>query len=327
MIPHLKVQRADAETARARLERKGLLHPDFRAQHDGDFVLWPLAGAVEGEIVQREGLPARAVGRDYRDALPPELRALAPRAFDMLGHVGILRLSDEAEPHAAAIAQALLESHTNLRTVAVDSGVQGQWRVRYLVVVAGEDNLVVQHRENNLRFEVDLQQVFFSPRLAGERARIAALVRPGERLLDAFAGVGPFAITAARAGAQAVAIDGNPAAEKWALRNCEFNNLSSESFEFHTGLAEELVPRLGSFDRVVANHPTGSLAFIATGLAALTPGGVLHLYLLADRKAPELPTGVAEALGDFASVSGSRMVHPYSPGRELRVLDLLRKSS
>ena len=40
MIPHLKVQRADAETARAQLEREGLLHPDFRAQHDGDFVLW-----------------------------------------------------------------------------------------------------------------------------------------------------------------------------------------------------------------------------------------------------------------------------------------------
>ena len=53
----------------------------------------------------------------------------------------------------------------------------------------------------------------------------------------------------------------------------------------------------------------------------------MHLYLLADHKAPELPAGVAEELGDFASVSGSRMVHPYSPGRELRVLDLLRKSS
>ena len=116
MIPHLKVQRADAETARARLEREGLLHPDFRAQHDGDFVLWPLAGAAEGEIVQRKGRPARSVGRDYRDVLSPELRELAPRAFDMLGHVGILRLSDEAEPHAAAIAQALLESHANLRT-------------------------------------------------------------------------------------------------------------------------------------------------------------------------------------------------------------------
>jgi tRNA (guanine37-N1)-methyltransferase len=326
-VKHLKVRRTDAETARARLERERLLHPDFRAQHDGEFVLWPLAGATEGEIVQREGLPARAVGRDYRDALSPELRALAPRAFDMLGHVGILRLSDEAEPHAAAIAQALLESHVNLRTVAVDSGVQGQWRVRSLVVVAGEESLVVQHRENGLRFEVDLQQVFFSPRLAAERARIAALVRPGERLLDAFAGVGPFAISAARAGAQAVAVDGNPAAERWVRRNCEFNSISSGSFEFHTGLAEELVPGLGSFDRVIVNHPTGSLDFAAVGLAALASGGVLHLYLLADRKAPELPPGVAEVMGDFASIRGSRMVHPYSPGRELRVLDIRREDS
>ena len=326
-MKHLKVRRTDAETARARLEREGLLHPDFRAQHDGEFVLWPLASATEGEIVQREGLPARSVGRDYRDALSPELRALAPRAFDMLGHVGILRLSDEAESHAAAIAQALLESHANLRTVAVDSGVQGQWRVRSLVVVAGEESLVVQHRENGLRFEVDLQQVFFSPRLAAERARVAALVRPGERLLDAFAGVGPFAISAARAGAQAVAVDGNPAAEKWARRNCELNSISSGSFEFHTGLAEKLVPGLGSFDRVIVNHPTGSLDFAAVGLAALAPGGVLHLYLLADRKAPELPPGVAEVMGDFASICGSRMVHPYSPGRELRVLDIRREDS
>ncbi len=325
-MKHLRVRRVDAETARARLEREGLLHPDFRVQHDGDFVLWPLAGAAEGEIVQREGRPVRSVGRDYREALSPELRELAPRAFDMLGHVGILRLSDEAEPHAASIAQALLESHANLRTVAVDRGVGGRWRVRALTVVAGEESLIVQHRENKLRFEVDLQQLFFSPRLAAERARIAALVRPGERLLDAFAGVGPFAITAARAGARVVAIDGNPAAEKWAKRNSELNNLSSESFKFHTGLAEELLPGLGSFDRVIVNHPTGSLDFAAIGIAALAPGGMLHLYLLSDRKAPELPAGVAEAVGDFASVSNSRTVHPYSPGQELRVLDLLRKS-
>ena len=212
-----------------------------------------------------------------------------------------------------------------MRTVALDSGVGGRWRVRALRVIAGEDNLVVHHRENGLRFEVDLRQVYFSPRLATERARIAALVRPGERFLDPFAGAAPFAVSAAAAGAQVLAADGNPAAQRWAERNFALNSLSSDGIKFRIALAEALLPGLQDFDRVVLNHPTARLRYLEPALAAIRPGGSLHLYLLADRGEDAAAETTAVLAGNGV-VEAQRLVHPFSPGRELRVIDIRRGS-
>ena len=325
-MKHLRVSCREAEAARHALERSGVLHSAYLPQREGDSVLWPLCGAADGDVVEREPRLCQRPTGDYRQQLPSMLRKLAPRGFDLLGHAAILRLSDEAEPHATLIAEALLASHGQLRTVALDSGVDGRWRVRALRVIAGEDDLVVHHRENGLRFEVDLRQVFFSPRLATERARIAALVRPGERFLDPFAGAAPFAVSAAAAGAQVLAADGNPAAQRWAERNSALNNLSSENFEFHIALAETLLPSLRDFDRVVLNHPTAQLNYLEPALAATRPGGSLHLYLLVNR-GEDATAETAAALVERGRVEAQRLVHPFSPGRELRVLDIRRGSS
>ena len=325
-MKHLRVSCREAEAARHALERSGVLHSAYLPQREGDSVLWPLCGAADGDVVEREPRLCQRPPGDYRQQLPSTLRKLAPRGCDLLGHAAILRLSDEAEPHATLIAEALLASHGQLRTVALDSGVDGRWRVRALRVIAGEDDLVVHHRENGLRFEVDLRQVFFSPRLATERARIAALVRPGERFLDPFAGAAPFAVSAAAAGAQVLAADGNPAAQRWAERNSALNNLSSENFEFHIALAETLLPSLRDFDRVVLNHPTAQLNYLEPALAATRPGGSLHLYLLANR-GEDATAETAAALVERGRVEAQRLVHPFSPGRDLRVLDIRRESS
>ena len=324
-MKHLQVSCREAEAARRALERSGALHLDCLPQREGDNVLWPLCGAAEGDVVEREPRPRQRPAGDYRQRLPSALRKLAPRGFDLLGHAAILRLSDEAEPHAIPIAEALLASRGQLRTVALDSGVGGRWRVRALRVIAGEDNLVVHHRENGLRFEVDLRQVYFSPRLATERARIAALVRPGERFLDPFAGAAPFAVSAAAAGAQVLAADGNPAAQRWAERNFALNSLSSDGIKFRIALAEALLPGLQDFDRVVLNHPTARLRYLEPALAAIRPGGSLHLYLLADRGEDAAAETTAVLAGNGV-VEAQRLVHPFSPGRELRVIDIRRGS-
>jgi len=189
--PHLRVPRREAQSAHDRLRRQGLLDLDYQPRHEDDWVLWPLReagvslsngtirkvpGEVLGEIVAREGMPMTRARGDYRARLPPGLRDVAPRAFDVVGRIALLHLPPDIDDvQAAEVGAALLAAHPHLRTVARDRGVAGRYRVRRLAVVAGAPGLVARHREHGLTFEVDLARVYFSPRLAGERARVAGL--------------------------------------------------------------------------------------------------------------------------------------------------------
>ena len=331
MKPHLRVPRREAQSARDRLRRQGALDPDYQPRHEDDWVLWPLREAgvsPSGDIVAREGVPLTRAEGDYRARLPPGLRDTAPRAFDVVGRIALLHLPpDIDDDRAAEVGEALLAAHPHLRTVARDRGVAGRYRVRRLVVVAGAPGLVARHREHGLTFEVDLARVFFSPRLAGERARVAGLVQPGERVLDLFAGAAPFAVAAAVAGAQVTAMDANPAAAEWAARNFAFNKVSSERYRWLTGRTEALLPELEAGDRLIMNHPTGALEYLPAALERLAPGGTVHLYLLLDRTAKRLPSAVAGLLPGDVTLTGTHALHPHSTTTEIRFLDLRRRLS
>jgi len=70
----------------------------------------------------------------------------------------------------------------------------------------------VRHREQGCTFILDPTRVMFAQGNRVEKARIAALVRPGERIADMFAGIGYFTIPAARSGARIHAMEINPVA-------------------------------------------------------------------------------------------------------------------
>ena len=92
-----------------------------------------------------------------------------------------------------------MEVHPNVRAVFAKSGwVSGTERIMPLRYVAGENRTQTIHKEHGCSFKVDLSKVFFSPRLSSEHQRIAKLVDEGERVVDMFAGVGPFSILIAK---------------------------------------------------------------------------------------------------------------------------------
>ena len=74
-----------------------------------------------------------------------EIRDLAPRSFDIFGEIAIIKLVDDLRNYEKEIAEALLLSHTNVRTVCLDSGVHGEFRLRDLRLIGGENNFVSIH--------------------------------------------------------------------------------------------------------------------------------------------------------------------------------------
>ena len=77
-------------------------------------------------------------------------------------------------------------------------------------VLAGEHKFEVEHREGSCIFHFDIRKVYWCSRLQAERDRVIKKFKKGEVLCDAFCGVGPLAVKAAKAGFKVIANDLNP---------------------------------------------------------------------------------------------------------------------
>ena len=323
MIPHLRVEAERAEKVRLALETSGELDHNFRPIKEDAFVLWPVREGTTGQIVLRAGKPSKDSGGDYRALLSKEMARLAPRAFDVLGHVAIISLEDDFSEHIFEISAALLDKHKNIKTVAVDRGVSGEFRVRDLEFVAGEDNFVVVHKENNFFFELDISEVYFSPRLSLERSLVLDQARDNESVLDMFAGVGPFSVYLSRKASNVTAIDANPRAKKWFFKNIERNKIEKDKVSFIEGRAEDIAPSLtDKFDRIIMNHPTSSLNYLNISKDLLASKGIINFYLITDKMNEEPATNQSFADSPDWIVRNSRSVHAYSPSKELRAYEL-----
>jgi len=118
------------------------------------------------------------------------------RAFSTLGNIALVNFSDEAkEKDKKEFAKELLKNHSNIKTVLEKSGIfKGRLRKMKTGFLGGVDTREVLYKENGCEFRFNIDETYFSPRLANERIEIANLIEKGERVFVMFAGVGPFSI-------------------------------------------------------------------------------------------------------------------------------------
>lgn len=292
------VAREDGEACRRRLLESGLLDRSLRVRAEGDQLLLPVLEPVEG-----------AVRASFSSHAPrPEL----PR-HELVGGIAIL---PEPDPETARL---LLSSRPSIRTVVSPEGhVEGPYRTRRFSVLAGEPTTVTEVREHGLVFRVDLAEVYFSARLSTERQRLARLVDPGERVLDMFAGAGPFALTLARAARFVAASDINPAAVAAMVENCRRNRVRNVL----PVLADAArLPGVFTrpFDRVVMNLPLSPFPFLSAAFSLCRPGGTIHLYHLQSAEGEALAALAPFPVADVVE----RRVRSYSPRRWHAAYDIL----
>src|SRR2546422_6437426 len=319
----VEVPLANGEEARRELQEAGLLRRELRIERGANAPYVPVNAppgphfrTLEREF--RQGFPSV---RSYRDLveIPPRVRSLLPKAFDAIGDIILLRVPDELQEFEGEIGGAILRWNPKARTVGVDDGVQGALRVRRVRVVAGERRTGTEHVEFGLRYLVDVEHAYFSPRLGSERWRVAKQVRPGEVVVDMFAGVGPYAILIARTRKpKAVhAIDTNPAAADLLRENVRRNR--AESVVVHGGSGQDFLPGLAPVDRVIMDLPQTAREFLPATVPHVRPGGVVHYYTIAERtrvnEAGAEAVELARRGGRTAKVPGSRVVRGPSPGK------------
>jgi len=326
----VRVRKGEGESVRKKLLEDGLLDQSLYVDKDQEHLYLPVLASPDGLPTEERDFQERErEERDYKALakVPEELRPLLPTAFDTLGDIAIIRLSDQLLPYAAEVGDALRSAFPRLRSVFLDHGVVGEFRVLDLEVISGQDVSETVHTEYGLRFKVDPRKAYFNPRLSNERRRIASLVRDGETVVDMFSGVGPFAIMIAKLSRPGVvyAIDLNPGAVQLMRENVELNRVAGVvPLE---GDARQWVFDLPCADRVIMNLPHSAIDFFADALTRLKLGGVMHLYHICDRK--DFPQVLEElkqkAFGMSVNleVLRSEELKTYSPSSSVYSADLL----
>jgi len=326
----LVVPKKKAEPVRRKLIEKGVLRRDLQIRSDAKNVYLPVTQRIDlGYPIEKMDFKEMELQvSDYRLLVdvPEELRPLLPSSFDTVGSIAIVKMEDEVAPYAAKIGKAIMATQISIKTVCMDSGVIDQFRTRNVKVVAGEKTTETVHKEYGLTFKVDVARAFFTPRLATERQAVAKQVKPGEVVIDMFAGIGPFSIMIAKTGSPRVvyAIDMNPDAIELMKENIALNKATSVSPIL--GDAREVAPRLEKADRIVMNLPHDGRGFIGEAIRALKPGGVIHFYEITEedevQKSLDEIADAARREGRLMKELARRRIKSYSPTMTFYGFDL-----
>jgi len=191
---------------------------------------------------------------------------------------------------------------------------------------------------------LDFSKVFWNPRLSTEHRRIAMQLRRGDWLFDVCAGIGPFAIPAAKRGCQVVANDLNPDCVHWLRKNIELNKIKPESIEVYNMDAvqfiREIIPRYlpkvqsDCTCHVTMNLPATAVEFLPhfRGLLTDFDGIVLriHCYCFSKNETGEAKWDAKKdavekcekSLGQKLPLPGFQAVFPHvvrnvAPGKEM----------
>ena len=241
-------------------------------------------------------------------ALPLEELGKVYNSFDVIGDIAIIKIN--TLQNAETIAKQIMATQKNIKTVLTPTtSIMGDFRVRELKHLAGENKTITTHKEWGCTFKVDVEKCYFSPRLSHEHFRIAKLVQSDETVVNMFAGVGCFSIVIAKVvkSARVFSIDVNPAAVNLMRENIRLNRVYRRVIPL-LGDAKEIVQRQlkGEADRVLMPLPEKAWGYLPVAVSALKPsGGWIHVHVFVHATKTESPTEkvqmkVAKALASLS---------------------------
>jgi tRNA (guanine37-N1)-methyltransferase len=184
--------------------------------------------------VSKDSLKFQKLNLTYDNWRADELlKAILPKdkdsltSYSIIGHIVHVNLRDHLLEYRWVIGQILLDKIKGARTVVNKTDIiDNAYRNFKMEILCGDDCMLVQVRENHCVFEFDFSSVYWNPRLSTEHERITRKVKRGDILYDVFAGVGPFAIPAAKKKCTVLANDLNPESHKWLEHNAKLNKVN-----------------------------------------------------------------------------------------------------
>jgi len=369
----IKLKKSDAQEFLSLINRffkkKPILNQKIKILYESKYILFPLikdealietlkntvGDDIKYEFTKLKGIlnpkfKHKSIIDVLKDDINEEFLNLIPKSYDIIGDIAIVEIDDveslderESILLKNKIARVLTLVNKNVKSVYEKKGkIKGSYRLRELQHIFGEKKTKTTHKENNCIFNLDISQVFFTPRLVFERKRIASSnIQEKEIIVDLFSGVGPFSIQIAKNYDVTIhSFDVNPRAYEQLKENISLNKIKGEIFPHNidvkklTASTNELgVSLKNKVDRVIMNLPEKSIGFIDIACFLMKKsGGIIHSYQFSDK-----PNAVEKAINNLQEsiikqkyvvekIINSKIVKHYSPKAELIAVDLKIKS-
>ena len=164
--------------------------------------------------------------------------------------------------------QVILDKNSQIKTVVNKvNTIDETFRFFHMELLAGEDEMVTTTKEHGCSFYFDFSKVYWNSRLQSEHKRLVDTFDKTDVICDMFAGVGPFAIPAAKKGCVVYANDLNPQSFSSLKKNCQLNHVEKNVHCFNMDARDFMINLVKNsekcnFDHVIMNLPATAVHFL-----------------------------------------------------------------
>ncbi len=316
----VKVPIKQLNDVRKILLEKKIMNMDYKIKTENGYGYIPINKDVENyDVSDIELEPLKKYPKNFVELLEKflnenEIEDLK-KSFDIIGDIVILEIPEKLESKKSQIGEATLNFTKRKTAFMKKSPVHGKTRIRDLELIAGENNSQTIHKEHGTRLKLNVEEVYFSPRLATERKRVSDDVCENEQILDMFCGIGPFPIVIAKYNkVDITAVDINCKAIEYLKENIKLNKLQGKIKPVCSDINE--VSFNQKFDRIIMNLPGLAYTFLDLAMELVNDNGIINYYEFSDT----YETGIkklqdaAGKKGKKVKILNTRKVKSSSPG-------------
>jgi len=206
---------------------------------------------------------------------------LVPSSFDMIGSIIIFSdFPKGLSKKEKVIGNEILKNFKQIKSIFKKTKkYSGRFRTPKLKLLAGENNKETIYNENNIRLKLNVEKVYFSPRLSEERKRIFKQLKNNETILVMFSGCSIYPLVIAKNSntKEIYGIEINPTAHKYALENLRLNKINN--VKLILGDVKKEIPKLNKkFNRIIMPLPKGAEEFLNFALNKIKRNAIIHFY-------------------------------------------------
>ena len=205
---------------------------------------------------------------------------LLPKGYQIVGNILLIKLDGKLLKRRRLIGKAIMDILPYLHTVCLIKDIKRNIRKPKIEVIAGCKRTQTMNKEHGCKFLLDVSDIMWSQGNKNEKIRLAKMVKPGETIVDMFAGIGYFSIILAKHSKpkKIYAIDINPKAIEYLRKNVWLNNVE-DRIEILQGDCRKFAMLLENVaNRVIMGYLFETEKFLPYALRIAKDSATIHFH-------------------------------------------------
>lgn len=197
--------------------------------------------------------------------------------YQRIGDIIIIPTDDKK------IAENFFELYPKTRMVCTIDDISGELRQPKIKIVKSNDsNTETIHKENGIKYKLDISKVMFSKGNLSERKRLVDQVTSKETIIDMFAGIGYFSLPLSIKAKKIYAIEKNKDSFHYLKENISLNNIKNIEPILSDNRDKSIINRIhNKADRVLMGYfskENNTKNFLETAMNYVKKGGIIHYH-------------------------------------------------